>query len=133
MPLIDYRRARELVSIRDVLSLLCWRPNQIKARQSARGPCPLHKGGGGSSRIFAVNYVNNWWYCHKCKTGGNQLELYAAALGLPLYDATLQLCEHVAGYVPTRCGILMRGKNGHREEEPVKDPSDLDAPPPNFQ
>lgn len=90
---VDFAAVRERVSIADVLELIGWQPNKTHGTQ-LRGPCPLHRS-GAESVIFAVNLKRNAWYCHskKCKTGGNQLDLYAAVTGASLYQATKELCE----------------------------------------
>lgn len=90
---IDFAAVREQVSIQDVLDLIDWTPNKRHGNQ-LRGPCPIHRS-SSESVIFAVNLKLNAWYCHSktCKSGGNQLDLYAAVKGLPLYRATKDLCQ----------------------------------------
>ena len=35
------------------------------------------------------------YYCHRCRSRGNQLELWAAAQGLPLHPAAIDLCSQL--------------------------------------
>ncbi len=66
-----------------------------------RGPCPLHGSESPHSRVFAVNLRKNAYRCFKCGAKGNQLDLWAAVSGKPLYQSTLELCKR-AGVVPPR-------------------------------
>ena len=40
------------------------------------------------------------YYCHKCRSRGNQLELWAAANKLSLYEAAVDLCRILGHEVP---------------------------------
>ena len=65
-----------------------------------RGPCPVHGSSSPRSRSFSVNVAQQRYYCHKCKSHGNQLELYAAANAISVYQAAIKLCEALGREVP---------------------------------
>ena len=96
---IDYRALRERISIGQVLDVIGWTPTSGSGQQ-LRGPCPVHKSTRECSRTFAVDIERNLWYCHKCEKGGNQLDLYTTATGLPLYPAILELCDKLGTQLP---------------------------------
>lgn len=73
-----------------VLELLGWQPVGGSGLQ-LRGPCPIHKSSSPQSRSFSVSLKKNAFQCFGCGKKGNQLDLYAAATSLPLFDATAQL------------------------------------------
>lgn len=54
----------------------------------------------GRRRFFSVNVVIGRYYCHQCHSQGNQLELWAAATKLPLYEAAIELCRVLGRQVP---------------------------------
>jgi len=98
MPGIDYHELRARVSMRAVLALLGFQPTRIRGAQ-LRGPCPLH---GPSSEKqsrslavapFSVHLEKQVYRCFACGSQGNQLDLWAAARGLPLHAAALDLCR----------------------------------------
>lgn len=99
MPGIDFNEAKMMVSIRDVLTYMDWKP-LVNTHQVARGKCPFHHSTNPQSRSFAVNYLENGWFCHKCKTGGDQLYLISLYLKLPVFEATRQICKVLHGRVP---------------------------------
>jgi DNA primase len=99
MPGIDYRQLRSLLSMKDVLDLLGWRPRTRRGEQ-LRGPCPLHGSASPTSRCFAVHLGKGVYHCFRCGAGGNALDLYAAATCQPLYAAAVQLCRRLGQAVP---------------------------------
>jgi hypothetical protein len=42
-----------------------------------------------------VEAQRNLFHCFRCQGGGNQLDLWSAATGKPLYTATLDLCRRL--------------------------------------
>jgi len=96
MPNLDYRALRAQLPIQAVLELLNYVPQQIRGDQW-RGPCPLHgeRAQNRSESCFAVNVRKQVFFCHRCRRGGNQLDLWAAATQLPLYQAALGLCQRL--------------------------------------
>ena len=99
---IDYARLRQDISISQVLHEIGWEPVRTSGAQ-LRGPCPVHKSTHERSRIFSVNTEQDIWKCFKCDGGGNELDLYAAVTGLPIYEASLELCQKL-GIEPPRLG-----------------------------
>jgi DNA primase len=99
MPGIDYRAARALLPLADVLGLLGFVPRRRHGPQ-LRGPCPLHRSRTASSRSFAAHLGKNAWYCFRCGAGGNALDLWAAATHQPLHASVLDLCQRLGHAVP---------------------------------
>lgn len=98
MPVIDYKRLRDEVSISQVLDLLDYQPTGRQEDQ-IRGPCPIH-GSHTTSRVFSVNLSRNMFRCFKCEATGNQLDLWRMISRLPLYEATIALCEKLSIELP---------------------------------
>ena len=94
MPGIDYRAARALLRLADVLELIGYRP-AAQLGQQLRGPCPLHGSRSPTSRVFAAHLGKNVYHCFRCAAGGNALDLWAALQRLPLHAAVLDLCQRL--------------------------------------
>ena len=47
-----------------------------------------------------VNVALGCYYCHGCRSHGNQLELWAAATKLPLHQPAIDLCHRLGRDVP---------------------------------
>jgi len=94
MPLLDYRALRALIPIRAVLEQLHYVPLRIRGDQW-RGPCPFHTPQDPSDPCFCVNVRKHVFYCQRCHRGGNQLDLWAEAVQLPLKPASLNLCHRL--------------------------------------
>jgi hypothetical protein len=89
---LDYAAARAQVSIAQVLALIDYRPSRA-ADDQWRGPCPLCPTPSRPHlRCFSVNLGTNLFQCFRCRRSGNALDLWVALTGLPLYQATLDLC-----------------------------------------
>jgi CHC2 zinc finger len=99
MPGIDFAQARAMISLADVLDLLGFVPCESSGDQ-VRGPCPVHHSISPSSRSLSANLKRHIYRCFKCGAGGNQLDLYASATGLSLFEATVALCEKLHREVP---------------------------------
>ncbi len=99
MPSLDYRAARTLLPLADVLTLLGFVPRRRHGPQ-LRGPCPLHQARSATSRSFAAHLGKNAWYCFRCGGGGNALDLWAAATQQPLHAAVFDLCQRLGRPVP---------------------------------
>ena len=91
---VDFRAVRDAVTIAQVLELLEWAPVSRFGPQ-LRGPCPIHKSSNEHSRSFSVNVAANAFQCFSCGGKGNQLDLWSACTGLPLYEATLDLARRL--------------------------------------
>lgn len=91
MPGIDYREVRALIPMSRVLELLGYVPTTRKGDQ-LRGPCPIQGNPKRKGDEFAVHLSKQVYYCHNCKSGGDQLDLWQAIHKVPLYRSTLNLC-----------------------------------------
>jgi hypothetical protein len=100
---IDYALLRRQVTISQVLELIDFHPVSRSGSQ-VRGPCPVHRSSSEKSRVFSVNLEKNTYQCfgRKCGSKGNQLDLYVAVTGLPIYEAALELCEKLGIDVPRK-------------------------------
>ena len=99
MPGVDFDRIRAEITMEQVLSLLGFQPSKRSGRQWY-GRCPLHGSGTGRCHSFSVNVAIGRYYCHHCRSHGNQLELWAAVTKQPLYQAAIDLCHHLGGEIP---------------------------------
>ncbi len=99
MPGIDFYQLRAEIPMVQVLDLLAFQP---VARSGSQwyGRCPLHESTSKRSRSFSVNVALGRYYCHRCHSHGNQLDLWAAATQLPLHRATLDLCRQLGREIP---------------------------------
>ena len=94
MPGIDFQRVRETVTMAQVLELLGFVPVERSGDQ-LRGPCPLHGASSPRSRSFSVSLPRNAFRCFGCGRSGNQLDLWAGAQGLTVYEAAVDLCNQL--------------------------------------
>ena len=99
MPGVDFGRVRSEITMEQVLDLLGFEPVSRSGVQWY-GVCPLHESRSGHRRSFSVNVALGRYYCHGCRSRGNQLELWAAATKRPLYQAALDLCDRLGRDVP---------------------------------
>ncbi len=99
MPGIDYRAARAVLGLADVLQLIDYQPRSRRGKQ-LRGPCPLHGSASTTSRVFAADLGKNVYHCFSCGAAGNALDLWAALTRQSLYDAVLDLCQRLGRPVP---------------------------------
>jgi DNA primase len=97
MPWIDYPAVRRRIPMTQVLELLSWKPHSRRGDQ-LRGPCPIH--GGDPRPVFAVHLGKQMYFCHQCRSGGDQLQLWQEIDERPLYPATLALCRAAGIDVP---------------------------------
>jgi hypothetical protein len=91
-------RQLPLARVLDQLGLL---PKLKGAGSQRRGPCPLHRG-DGRGRTFSVNLEEHVFCCHAATCGkrGDVIDLWAAAHGLSLREAALDLVR-TFGLEPT--------------------------------
>ena len=99
MPGVDFKTARAEITMEQVLNLIHFEPAGRSGDQW-RGPCPVHQSTSTSSRSFSVNLGTKRYYCHKCRSHGNQIELWAAIKRLSIYDAVVDLCQALGRDVP---------------------------------
>jgi DNA primase len=99
MPGIDYQRLRRQIKMRAVLARLGFQPASRHGLQ-LRGVCPIP--GCRSRGSFSVHLGQQIYHCFACHSRGNALDLWAAANGLPLYQAALSL-SRVFRFDPPLC------------------------------
>jgi len=99
MPGIDFAKLRAEITMEQVLDLLSFEPSSRSGAQW-HGPCPVHQSTSTRSRSFSVNLSTRRYYCHKCRSKGHQIELWAAIKLLPIYDAAIDLCRALGHEIP---------------------------------
>lgn len=99
MPGIDFGTLRDEITMEQILELIHFVPSSRLGDQW-RGPCPVHKSASPRSRSFSVNVAKRRYYCHKCHSKGNQLELWACVQQLTIYAAAIDLCKALGRPVP---------------------------------
>jgi DNA primase len=99
VPGVDFNRLRAEITMEHVLDLLAFEPTASSGPQWY-GRCPLHEATSKRSRSFSVNLTLGRYYCHRCHSHGNPLELWAAATKQPLHRAAIDLCQRLGREVP---------------------------------
>ena len=100
MPGVDFERIRAVVTMEQVLNLLGFEPSSRSGSQWY-GRCPLDDcGTGRGRRRFSVNVASGRYYCHRCRSHGNSLELWAAATKQSVYQAAIDLCRRLGCDIP---------------------------------
>jgi DNA primase len=99
MPGVDFNLLRNEITMEQVLGQLGFQPTS-RVGQQMHGPCLVHGSTSTHSKTFSVNLGSGRYYCHKCHTKGNQLELWAAVHNLTIYDAAIDLCRTLGCDVP---------------------------------
>jgi DNA primase len=94
MSSLDYAALRREIPIHRILELIDFQPSSRRGDQW-RGVCPLpkHRVTGKRDPTFSVNVQRNIYYCHRCKTGGNHLDLWTAIVECEIHDAAVELCQ----------------------------------------
>jgi len=99
MPGVDFDRLRAEITMEDVLQLLAFQPERRSGPQWY-GCCPLRECTSERNHCFSVNVALGRYYCHRCHRHGHQIELWAAATGLTLHPAAVELCARLGRQVP---------------------------------
>ncbi len=99
MPGIDFHRLRREIPMEEFLNLVGFVPTHRTGDQWY-GRCPLHESNSGRSRSFSVNVATRLYCCHKCRSQGNQLDLWVAFTRLPLHAASTELCHALVREIP---------------------------------
>jgi hypothetical protein len=89
---IDFQKLRSQIPMALVLEIIGFGARETRGPQR-RGPCPIHRSEGENSRSFSVNTSKGVFRCFSCGKHGNQLDLYVAVTGLPLFEAASELCQ----------------------------------------
>jgi len=103
MPSIDYAAVRSRTTMQQVLALLEFQPFRQRGDE-LRGACPVHGGSSPRSCSFSADLAKKTFHCFSCGAGGNQLDLWATARQLSIYDGTLELCRCLGLEVPVLPG-----------------------------
>lgn len=103
-PAIDFKAAKADINIQDVLSLVAFSPIHRRGDQ-VRGGCPVHDSQSPRSKAFSAHLRRNQYQCFSCGSHGDQLKLYAEVAGLPIYEATVELCEKLGVDLPTKPNV----------------------------
>lgn len=96
---IDFNALRNTITMEEVLNQLGFQPVSRTGDQ-LHGPCLVHGSSSPDSKTFSVNVRMGRYYCHKCQSKGNHLELWAAVHKLAIYDAAVDLCRELSRDVP---------------------------------
>ena len=99
MPGVEFESVRREIAMEQVLHLLGFEPSG-RCGVQWYGRCPLHQSGPGRHRCFSVNVALGRYFCHGCRSHGNQLELWAAATQQPLHQAAVDLCRRLGHAIP---------------------------------
>ncbi len=99
MPGIDFDILRREITMQQVLNQLGFHATSQRGHP-LRGPCPMDGSASPGSRSFSVNLERGRYQCFSCGSQGNQLELWAEARQLRIYDATMDLCQALGREVP---------------------------------
>jgi DNA primase len=99
MPGVDFNILRAEIAIEDVLRLVEFEPTTRSGPQW-HGGCPVHGSMSKRSRSFSVNVETGRYFCHKCNSKGNQIELWAAVNKMTLHQAAVDLCRALGREVP---------------------------------
>ena len=108
---IDYAVLRAEVEIRWILDRIHFKPSSVNGDQW-RGPCPLPNHGRHKDReqTFSVNVRRDIYQCFRCKSAGDQIDLWAALMQLSRQDAARDLHEwlHAFSAIPQICNSKTR-------------------------
>jgi DNA primase len=96
---VDFDTLRSEITMEQVLNKIGFKPSSRSGDQW-HGPCPVHGSSSPQGRSVSVNLKSGRYYCHKCHSHGNQLELWAAVHQLSIYDAALDLCRTLGRQIP---------------------------------
>lgn len=96
---IDFNRLRQEISMQQVLTHLRFHP-VTRSGDQLHGPCPVHRSTSPGARTFSVNLKIQRYYCHKCQSHGNQLELWAAVQKQEFFPAMVDLCHALGHSIP---------------------------------
>lgn len=99
MPGIDFNKLHTEITMQNVLALLGFQCVRRRADQWY-GYCPLHESTTRHRCSFSVNVAKGCYCCHKCQSSGDQFKLWAEATGLPIRQATIELCRQLGCDVP---------------------------------
>jgi CHC2 zinc finger len=100
VPGVDFERLRTEIAMEQVLHLLGFEASNRRGVQWY-GCCPLPECISSRRHSFSANVSLGRYFCHRCRSRGNPLELWAAATKLPLHQAAIDLCQRLGRDVPS--------------------------------
>jgi hypothetical protein len=104
MPSIDFETVKRFISVVKALGMWGWR-GRVYWWPNHRGQCPLCAGTDPYRPPFWA--TEERWYCHKCKTGGDVIDLWRALHIMTWREAAVDLCRSTGLSVPYK----QRSKN----------------------
>jgi DNA primase len=99
MPGVNFNRLRHEITMEQVLHLIGFEPIRRRGDQWY-GYCPVHQSEPKHRTTFSVNVAKACYYCHKCRSCGDQFKLWAEANNTPLHPAAIDLCHRLRLEVP---------------------------------
>lgn len=99
MPFIDFDKVREMITLGEVLELVGGLVLSVDW-DAQRGPCPL--GCHPDPKCCGYNKRVGYFYCHRCKVGGEAFDLYRKISGKEYFQAAIDLCKALGKRVPYR-------------------------------
>ncbi len=114
MPSVNFAAVRAAISVPRALGIIGWRAVSWGSDHH-RGPCPIH---GSASRSRSMSVCSRVWYCHKCKIGGDVLDLWARLTGVWDWPCVaVDLCRRAGVQVPYQRFRRARAKRARRQQE----------------
>lgn len=99
MPGVNFNTLRAELRIGQVLEQLRFHPTRRSGSQ-LHGPCPVHESISERGDSLSINLTSGRYFCHKCHSHGNALELWAAMHKLSICDAALDICRALGREIP---------------------------------
>lgn len=87
---LDFRTIRLSIYPVTLLTALGW-TYRFRRGDYYRGGCPLHRSTHATSRCLSIK--GEFWFCHKCRRGGDVIALAAELWRVPLLEAAHDLCD----------------------------------------
>lgn len=87
---IDFRQIRLQIYPITLLIAAGW-TYRFRRGDYYRGSCPIHRSTHSTSRCLAIK--GEYWYCHKCKNGGDVIELAARLYHCSRLEAAHAICD----------------------------------------
>ena len=117
MPGIDFNRLRHEITMEQVLDLLGFECRSTSSEINGTDTARCTKSEAKHRRAFSVNVCEGCYYCHKCRSRGDQFTLWTEANKMPLHPATIDLCHQLGTRSPLGSSMVAkrnRGRRGHQ-------------------
>lgn len=115
MASVDFLEIKAAIPLSWALAALGWRGHSCWG-DNRRGPCLVN--GCTNRKRQPMWACNDKWYCHKCRIGGDVLDLWSRVHGLPLMAACYDLCGAFGmevPYIPRRARRPRPSRNGEED------------------